>query len=263
MRIHLAVESVQWIKGDRAAATVEEGDPGAAGAGTAPPGRCQVGYMLREYQLRVPLTFVFARVIDTGQPAQIAVERRDFIFFAYRLQACVEQDVAQLQTAGIEVCHVLTPQVERQRGAIQLVCTANQPARLLDVLQCLFRGQGFTNCLFRQVIQVRLEDVLRRDDHRQAHHGVFGHLIHQGIDRITALAGFPGDVPGVGRRAQPVDNNGPVGQVVEVPQAVFDVRAGLAEKQALREIRTTGQFQLAGFGLRRIGREAVEAFAVF
>jgi hypothetical protein len=74
------------------------------------------------------------------------------------------------------------------------VRAADQPARFLHVLERLLRRQRLAHRFLRQVVQVRFEDVLRRGDHRQAHHRVLGHLVEQRVDRI-ALAGLAGEVP--------------------------------------------------------------------
>jgi len=52
---HLPIELVQRVKGPRSAAPIEKGQTGMACAGGAPPHRGQIGNVLGEHQLRVPV----------------------------------------------------------------------------------------------------------------------------------------------------------------------------------------------------------------
>ncbi|CAI2794289.1 Uncharacterised protein [Serratia ficaria] len=114
MRIHLPIQPVQWIERNGAAAAVEEGDARMPGPLAAPPDRRQIGCMLGKHELGVPLPFVLAGVIDTRKPAEVAIERGDFVLFTHRLQASIEQDIAELEPAPVEICQVATAQIERQ-----------------------------------------------------------------------------------------------------------------------------------------------------
>ena len=114
MRIHLPIEAVQRIEGDGAAAAIEEGDARMAGSLTAPPDWGQIGRVLCKHQLGIPLPFVLAGVVDARKPAQVAVERSNFVFLTHGLQARIEQDIAELEAAHIEIGQVAAAQVERQ-----------------------------------------------------------------------------------------------------------------------------------------------------
>ena len=203
------------------------------GALIAPPHGREVRRVLREHELGVPLTPVLGRVIEAGKPAQIAVERRDFILLAHGLQAGVEHDVGELQAARVEFGHVAPAQVEGQRAAIELVRAADQRTRLLHVLAGLLGRQRFADRLLAQVVQMCFQGVLRRGDQRQAHHGVLGHLVEQRVARIAAFARFPGEMPGCRRRAQPVEHHDPMRHVIEEPDAIRHVGTRLAEEQAV------------------------------
>ena len=96
MGIHLPVQPVERVERDDAAPAVEQRDAGPARTPTAPPGWRQVRRVLREHQLRVPLLAVGTGVVDARQPAQIGVERGDFVLFANRLQPGVEHHVRKL-----------------------------------------------------------------------------------------------------------------------------------------------------------------------
>ena len=212
--------------------------------------------------MRVPLLAILGRVIHTGQPAQVAVERRDLILLPHGLQPGVEHDVGQLQAALIQLSLVPAPQEERQGAPVQLVGAADQRARFLYILERLLGGQGLAHGLLGEVVQVRLQHVLRRGHQGQAQHRVLGHLVEQGVDRI-ALARLAREVAGGGRRAQSVGNHDPVRHAVEVPQPLVHVRARLAKEQPLAEIPPAGLFNLALFRLLGIACQGVEAFAVF
>ena len=263
MRVHLPVEAVQRIEGDRAAAAVEERDARMPRALAAAPDRRQVRRMLREHELGVPLALVGSRIEHARQPAQIAVQRRHLVLFAYRLQAGVEHHVDELQAARIELGQVAAAQVERQRAAVELVRAADQAARLLHVLAGLLRGQGLADGLPGEVVEVRLQHVLGRGDQRQAHHRVLGHLVEQRVHGIAALARLARQMARHGWRAQAIHHDHPMRHAVEEPQAVGHVRTGLAEEQALREVGAAGEFDLALLPLFRAAGQRVEAFAVF
>ena len=108
----------------------------------------------------VPLALVGSRIEHARQPAQIAVQRRHLVLFAYRLQAGVEHHVDELQAARIELGQVAAAQVERQRAAVELVRAADQAARLLHVPAGLLRGQGLADGLPGEVVEVRSQHVL-------------------------------------------------------------------------------------------------------
>ena len=80
--------------------------PGCPVPLAAAPDRRQVRRVLREHELGVPLALVGSRIEHARQPAQIAVQRRHLVFFAYRLQAGVEHHVDELQAARIELFQV-------------------------------------------------------------------------------------------------------------------------------------------------------------
>lgn len=260
--VHLPVEPVQRIESDGAATAVEHRDTRMAGALAAAPDGCQVGGVLGEHQLRVPLALVLGRVEHAGKPAQVAVQRRDFVFFAHRLQAGVEHDVCQLQTACVEFAQVAPAQVERQCSTIELVRTADDAAGFVNVLPGLLGCQRLTDCFLAQVVEVGLEHVLRRGDDRQAHHRVLGHLVEQGIDGVAALARFAGQVSDARWHAQPVHWHDPVRHAIEMPDTVLDVGMRLAEEQALREVGATGQLNFTGFRFFWVRSQGVEAFPV-
>ncbi|GBC59061.1 hypothetical protein PSNTI_45610 [Stutzerimonas stutzeri] len=135
----------------------------------------------------------------------------------------------------------------------------------MHVLERLLRRQGFADRFLGQVVQVRLKDILRRGDHRQAKGGVLGHLVEQRVDGI-AFACLAGQVPCARRHAQAVGDQHAVRQAVEMPGALRHVGARLAEEQPLAEIPPARQFDLAVFaGLRTVGvaRQRIEALPVF
>src|SRR5690606_21615383 len=86
-------------------------------------------------------------------------------------------------------------------------------------------------------------------------------LVEQCVDRL-ALARFAGDMADAGRAAQAINRYGAVRQAVEVPQAGLELRARLAEEQALGEVRAAGQLDLAGLLFVRIASQGIEALAV-
>ena len=141
---------------------------------------------------------------------------------------------------------------------------ADQRAGFLHVLERLLGGQRLAHGFFCQVVEVRFEDILRRNNHRETHQGVFGYLVEQRVDRI-ALAGLAGQVPGARRHAQPVGDQHAVRHAVEVPGPLRHVRARLPKEQPLAEIPPARQLDLAGLaflGTVRIARQRVEALPV-
>ncbi len=232
------------------------------GAFTAPPDRRQVGDVLDEHQLGVPLAVAYAGVEYARQPAQVAVEGGDFMLVAYRLQPGVEHHIVELQGAPIKHLKILAAQVERHGGAVQFVGAAQVRASLLHVVPRLFGRQGIAHGFLGQVVEVRLQIVLRGDHQRDAEYGVFGHLIEQGVDGVATLGRFSGQVAGHRRVTQAVEHHDTVGHPVEVPQPMLPVRAGLFEEQALGEVSAAGQRQFIVGVIRRITGLLVEALAI-
>jgi len=152
--IHLPVQPVQGVKGNRAATAIEHRDTGVPCPLAASPDRREIGGVLGEHQLGVPLAFVLRRMVDAGQPAQIAIQRCHFIGFPDRLQTGVEHDVGQLQAALIEFDFIAPAQVKRQRAAIEFVRTAYQRPRLLYVFERLFGCQRLADGLLGKMQQV-------------------------------------------------------------------------------------------------------------
>ncbi|KWT88516.1 hypothetical protein APY03_3533 [Variovorax sp. WDL1] len=261
MGIHLPIQPVQGVKRNRAASAVEHRDARMPRALGAAPHRRQVRRVLGEHQLRVPLLPILAGVVAARQPAQVAVERRHLVVLAHRLQAGVEHHVREIQPAPVQFRLVAPAQVEREGASVELVRAADQRARLMHVLERLFRRQRLANGFFRQMVEIRFEDILRCGDHRQTHRRVFGHLVEQRIDRI-AFAGLAGQVPGARRHAQPVGDQHAMRHAVEVPGPLRHVRARLTEEQPLAEIPPARQFNLAGLDLVWIARQRVEALPV-
>ena len=262
MGIHLPVQPVQGIERNRPATAIEHRDARMTCALGATPHRRQVRHVLGEHQLGVPVPPILRGVVAARQPAQVAVERRDLIFLAHRLQARIEHHVGKIQAAPIKLVLVVSAQIEGQRPAIELVRAADERARFLHILEGLLRCQCLTDCFLRQVIQMCFERVLRCDHHRQAHGRVFGHLVEQRVDRI-ALAGLAGQVPRARRYAQPVGDQYAVRHPVEVPGALPRIGARLAKEQPLAEIPSARQFDLTGFGLIGVAGQRIEALPVF
>jgi len=154
VRVHLPVKPVERVKGNRPAAAIKEGDAGVACPLAASPDRREIGGVLGEHQLGVPLAFVLRRMVDAGQPAQIAIQRCHFIGFPDRLQTGVEHDVGQLQTALVEFDFIASAQIKRQRAAIEFVRTAYQRPRLLYVFERLFGCQRLADGLLGKMQQV-------------------------------------------------------------------------------------------------------------
>ncbi len=86
------------------AATVEQREARVSGTGGTPPDGGQVGDVLREHHLGVPLQGpLFVRIEVRGQPAQVAVQRSDFVLRFDRHQAGAEQYVAQGDAAFLQL----------------------------------------------------------------------------------------------------------------------------------------------------------------
>jgi hypothetical protein len=193
--VHLPVQAVERIEGDRPAAAVEHRDAGVPRTLGAAPHRRQVRRVLGEHQLGVPLAPILAGVVAARQPAQVAVERRHLVVLAHRLQASVEHHVRQVQAAPIQFRLVAPAQVERQRAPVELVRAADQGAGFMHVLERLLRRQRLAHGLLRQVVQIRFQDILRRGDHRETKQGVFRHLVEQRVDGIALCGSRRSGVP--------------------------------------------------------------------
>ncbi|MNV35819.1 hypothetical protein D3C71_1272800 [compost metagenome] len=174
MAIHGTVEARQWIERQGRTTTVEKSNTGIAGSDAAPPQGQQVGDMLGKQQSGVPVARVSSRVVDHGQPAQVAVARRDFITLAHRLQARAEQYVGGLDRALAQLLFIDATQVQRQGAAVQLVLAADQRAGLFHVLAGLGRGEVLADGFARQSVELLLEHILRRDYQGQTHDGLLG-----------------------------------------------------------------------------------------
>src|SRR5690606_32994005 len=74
--------------------------------------------------------------------------------------------------------------------------------------------------------------------------------------------GLPGQMTRRGGHTHASLGDGPVGHPVEPPQTVGDIRSGLFDEQSLREIPTTGEFDLIALSLEGMAHELSKTRAV-
>ena len=244
MGIHLPVQLVERVEGQRRAATVEQREAGVSGTGGAPPDGRQVGDVLREHHLGVPLQgSLFVRIEIAGQPAQVAVQRSHFVLRFDRHQAGAEQHVAQGDAALLQLGMVAAAHEQSDRTAIELVLPADQAANGGHVLAGVDRGLVVTNGLFRELLQMPFQHVLRRHHHGDTQQRILGHAIEQGVQAIT-LERLAGEMPCQRRLVQLVDHDHSVWHGIEQPYALGGIGNRLPIEQVLGEVGAVGQRQV-------------------
>ncbi|MNS57888.1 hypothetical protein D3C72_907890 [compost metagenome] len=150
-----------------------------------------------------------------------------------------------------------TAQVQRQGAAVQLVLAADQRAGLFHVLTGLGRGEVLADGFARQAVELLLEHILGRDHQGQAHDGLLGQLIEQGVQGL-ALAGFAGELTDMGRLAQLVDHHHGVRLLIEIPQTLVAIRARLLEEQSLHKVVVERQRETIAVIFLRVGHASIE-----
>ncbi|SQC29497.1 Uncharacterised protein [Klebsiella pneumoniae] len=179
--------------------------------------------MLDEGQPGVPVLFVRFRVKTHRQCTQVGIERRHIELRAHRLQAGAEQHVRQLHTFVVDRRQVAGAQQEGNAGAIQLVAI---PLVLFHLCHILAHTPGLgilTDGIFRQLVKIAFQRVLRLYHDGHADHRPLREHVHQRIDFLLTALHFPGDGPGLRRTAQLFDRNGAVRLVIKPPHAVVRI----------------------------------------
>lgn len=130
---------------------------------------------------------------------------------------------------------------QSDRSAIELVLSADQASYGGHVLSGVDRCLGVTNGLFRELLQVPFQHILRRHDHGDAQQRVLGHAIEQGVEAI-ALERLTGEMPCQRRLVQLVDHDHSVRHGIEEPYALGGIGNRLPIEQVLGEVGAVGQW---------------------
>src|SRR6185437_9580331 len=178
-------------------------------------------------------------------------------------QPGAEQCIHELPCARIEFLEIASSEIERECPAVELVRAADDGSRLSHILSGLLGIERLPDALPRQVVEVGLEDVLGGGDERETGDRVFRELVKERLDGIAAGPPLTGQSSQRRRAPQAIEHDRAVRYVIEVPRAMFQVRARLAKEEPLGKVGSTRKLELAGFGLLGIGSEAIEVLRVF
>ena len=163
VRIHLPIELAERIEGQRTATAVELSDAWMSRSGRAAPDGRQVGDMLNQHELGVPLQRPRLVGIEVaGQPAQVAVECSHLILRPHRLDTGTGQGVGQVVAAQLLLLLVFAPDIESYAALVELVLTPDQLTGVLDGLTGKGRGLVVADGFLVQVVEVGFERVLGR-----------------------------------------------------------------------------------------------------